>query len=103
MRITRFGRLSLCTLVLAATGCLVPLPRRAVVVVGPPPAEVVETIPAQPGPDYVWIRGHYRWDGAQYVWMPGHWAQPPAGYVEWVPGHWVRREGGWFWIEGHWR
>jgi hypothetical protein len=31
----------------------------------PPPAEVVETPPPRPGPgpEWVWIKGHHRWDG----------------------------------------
>src|SRR3974377_2002332 len=99
MRVTRFVRLSLCSVVLAALGCASPPPRpRAVFVVAAPPADVVEVVSAQPGPEYVWVGGHYRWDDGRYIWMSGHWVQAPAGYREWVPGHWARREGGWFWI-----
>jgi hypothetical protein len=70
---------------------------------GPPP-EVVEVVPPQPGPNFVWVRGHYRWDrdAAAYVWVPGHWSEPPQGYRVWVPGHWDQRPNGWFWVEGHW-
>jgi hypothetical protein len=61
-------------------------------------------VPPQPGPNFVWVRGHYRWDRAvaAYVWVPGHWAEPPQGYRVWVPGHWDQRPDGWFWVEGHW-
>jgi len=61
-------------------------------------------VPAQPSPDHVWIRGHYRWDGVanNYVWVPGRWQVHPAGYHRWVPGHWYARRGGWYWAEGHW-
>ncbi len=78
---------------------------RVVYVSAAPPAEIVEAVPAQPSPDHVWIRGHYRWDAnhAAYIWLPGHWQVHPAGYVRWVPGHWQQADGRWYWVEGHWR
>lgn len=33
--------------------------------------------PAQPGPNYVWV--------------PGHWKRGPRGRRVWVAGHWKRR------------
>jgi len=70
----------------------------------PPPAPVYERAPYAPGPGYVWLGGHYRWDGYRYVWVPGHYVRPPYGYSSWVPGHWVNRpNGAWVWIPGHWR
>ena len=33
-----------------------------------PPAAIVETRPAAPGPGYVWIGGVHRWNGTAYVW-----------------------------------
>ena len=89
----------------AAMVACAPPPHRAVYGVrAAPPAEVVETVPPAPGPEYVWIPGHYRWDeGARgYIWVAGHWVVPPQGYRAWVPGHWVERDGGWVWVEGHW-
>jgi len=104
MMVTRLARLSLCGVALAAMGCVAPPPRpHAVYVVAAPPADVVEVVPAQPGPEFIWIGGHYRWDGGRYLWMTGHWAKAPEGYREWVAGHWVRREGGFLWVEGRWR
>jgi len=102
MAILRNVRLAAGALFLAATACA-PAHPRVVYVVREPPPEVVETIPPSPGPQYVWVRGHYRWEGSAYVWVPGHWQVPPQGYTEWVSGHWERREGGWAWVEGHWR
>jgi len=97
-----FVRTALIGTALIASACMEP--HRVMFVYRAPPAEVVETIPPSPGADYVWVRGHYRWDGAGYVWIRGHWQQAPAGYREWVPGHWVqRRDGAWFWVDGHWR
>lgn len=67
----------------------------------PPPQ--VEVVPAQPGPGYVWVGGHWAWRRGGYVWVPGYWAVPAQpGYV-WAPGHWAARPGGYVWVEGHWR
>lgn len=72
------------------------------VVARPPPPEVVEESGAAPGTEYVWIRGHWLYNGDGWIWRRGHWEARRAGY-QWVPGHWLRRDGGWMWIEGHWR
>ncbi len=91
-------------LLFAAAGCAVYEP--AMVATPPPlPAPRVEVMPAQPGPAYVWVAGHWAWRGPRrgYVWVPGYWAVPHApGYV-WEPGYWAPRPGGYVWIEGHWR
>ena len=69
-----------------------------------PPAPIVEARIVQPGPGYVWLPGHYFWNGFEYVWRPGVWVRPPRGRAVWAPGHWVN-EGrrGYFWVEGRWR
>ncbi|HVY49791.1 MAG TPA: YXWGXW repeat-containing protein [Minicystis sp.] len=89
----------LCVVVMAAplfAGC-----SGDVVVRTPPPAERVEVVPrARPG--FVWVRGHWRWNGHEYVWVAGHWDTVRAGHV-WVEGHWDKRPGGWVWVEGYWR
>lgn len=69
-----------------------------------PPAAIVETRVARPGPRHIWIAGYHRWDGHAYVWVSGRWVLPPAGRRAWVAGHWVHhRRSGWYWVEGHWR
>jgi hypothetical protein len=73
-----------------------------VVKVGPP-AAVVETRVAAPGPDYVWIKGYHRWDGNAYVWVPGEWRQPPRPHARWVDHRWEHRKDGYVFVEGHWR
>lgn len=85
-------------LALVTSGCV----ERQVVVVREPPPDPGETVTTSPGADYVWIRGHWRWNGAEYVWVRGHWAVRRPGMV-WVPGHWARRADAWVWIEGHWQ
>ncbi len=66
-----------------------------------PPKETEEVITTAPGPNYSWIKGHWRWDG-RWVWVPGHWAGRPHPNATWVSGHWVNRPHGWVWIRGHW-
>jgi hypothetical protein len=68
-----------------------------------PPAAVVETRGAAPGPGYVWIGGYQRWDGNAYVWVPGRWETPPRAGARWVAHRWVHRGGGYVFVEGHWR
>jgi WXXGXW repeat (2 copies) len=70
----------------------------------PMPAARTEVQTAQPGPNYVWIPGHYEWRTSErtYVWVPGSWAVQPAGYI-WVPGRWETRPEGSVWVQGHWQ
>ncbi|MGO4886051.1 MAG: YXWGXW repeat-containing protein [Bryobacteraceae bacterium] len=74
-----------------------------VVVKVAPPAAVVETRPAAPGPGYVWIDGYQNWNGSAYVWVPGRWEMPPRPHARWVAHRWVHRHGGYVMVEGHWR
>jgi hypothetical protein len=70
---------------------------------GPPPVRE-EVIIRQPGPDYVWIRGHYVYGrGGGYDWVPGRWVRPEGRRSRWVDGHWAHDRHGWYYIEGHWR
>jgi hypothetical protein len=69
-----------------------------------PPAPIVETRPAMPGPGYAWVPGYYRWNGNRYVWVHGHYSHAPRPNDSWVPGHWTQGpHGRWHWREGHWR
>jgi hypothetical protein len=68
-----------------------------------PPAERVEVISNAPGPDYVWVKGHWGWRRDDYEWIAGHWAVPERGFREWVPGRWEHDRSGWFYVEGRWR
>ena len=94
-------------LVLPAVGCVVlPPPGEGVVWVrvGPPPRrEEVIVERERPGPEFVWINGYYRWDGAVYAWVPGRWERPPRARAVWVTGRWYHERRGWYWVEGHWR
>ena len=37
-----------------------------------------EVAPPRPGPEYVWVPGHWAWRGRDlgYVWLPGRWVLP---------------------------
>jgi hypothetical protein len=73
-----------------------------IVAPGPPPALVYEPVP--PGrPGWVWVRGHWAWNGARWFWVRGYWARAPRYRAVWVPGYWAHRARGWVWIEGYWR
>jgi hypothetical protein len=38
----------------------------------PHPAPVYEATPG-PRPGWVWIAGHWQWNGRRQVWIRGHW------------------------------
>ena len=89
----------------SAVACVAnPRPRTGVeYVVRQPPSERVEVIPAAPGRDYAWVKGHWGWRRDDYEWIPGHWAVPERGSREWVAGRWEHDRNGWFYVEGRWR
>ncbi|HEX6966606.1 MAG TPA: YXWGXW repeat-containing protein [Gemmatimonadaceae bacterium] len=68
----------------------------------PPPARV-EVVTRSPGHHYVWVEGHYRWDGRDYDWVPGHWERPPHGRHAYQQGYWAHDHRGWYYVEGRWR
>lgn len=95
--------LVLVTSSLAAAGCVMHATGGAVIAREPPPEREDAPGTGSPGAGYVWVRGHWHWNGVTYVWMPGQWLARPADAKGWVPGHWARADGGWVWFEGRWR
>ena len=81
-----------------------PLPDeiRPRVVVVAPPALRVETVVTRPGPEYVWARGYWDWDGDSWAWVPGTWAMAPVRSATWVPARYQRVSGGWEYVPAHW-
>jgi hypothetical protein len=67
--------------------------------VAPPPLRY-EYIPPPPG-SYVFVPGHWSWNGRSYVWYPGHYEKRRVGhyhvspYWVFVGGHWECRTPGW--------
>jgi hypothetical protein len=88
---------------LATTACVPDSASVGVTVSTPPPVARVEVIGTAPGPEYVWIGGHWRWQGTEYVWVDGRWDRGPNPRAKWVPGHWKQTKRGWVWKEGHWK
>jgi hypothetical protein len=68
----------------------------------PPPGRV-ETVPAPPNRDAVWVDGEWRWRRHKWGWQPGYWAVAPhdAKFSPWV---FVRGTDGRLWTAtGAWR
>jgi hypothetical protein len=95
----------LAALALSSQAVLFQAPANAQEVVIAPPPLRVEVVPAPPGPEYVWVHGHWWWNGRAWLWARGHyrlrphpeavwvegiWAPLPSGHYRWMPGHWQR-------------
>jgi hypothetical protein len=69
---------------LLLSGCVVAEPPGPPVVAAPPapPAPQVEVVPAPPAVGYVWVPGHWAWNGRGYLWVAGRYAVPAQpGFV----------------------
>lgn len=71
-----------------------------VIAPAPPPVEVIEEEPAS-RPNFVWVRGYYRWDGGRYAAVRGHWEPARPGY-HYVHPHWEQRGNQWHFHAGVW-
>ena len=114
--------------IVAATLLAACAPERVVVRETVVEKPVVRTMPApiredrgqQPGPDWNWVPGHWKWEGNNWAWIHGRWVQTavppmppviveqitvaPSQHHYWVPGHWVWNftAGAWAWVHGNW-
>ena len=95
--------LALVTGAALTAACPPPVPPGVAYVRIAPPPLVSEVMVTAPGPDFVWVRGYHRWDGATYVWVPGSWQRPPRQRAVWVDGRWRHHRNGWYWVEGRWK
>lgn len=66
----------------------------------PPPAPVVEVIPA-PRVGYVWVPGYYGWHGERHIWIKGRYVVERPGY-SWVADRWVADGPRWRLERGYW-
>lgn len=70
----------------------------------PPPALLAEARPPAPGPDAVWLPGHWAWNGRGWWWSPGFYARAVPPYTTFEPGAWEPTPRGTFhWRPGFWR
>jgi len=54
----------------------------------PPPSNVVvNAVPPQPGPAFVWVEGYWYPVSHHYKWHEGYWTRPPYEGAYWVPPH----------------
>jgi hypothetical protein len=87
----------------AALGAGVAVPSYADVVVvrtAPPPPRH-EVVPhARSG--YIWVAGHWDWNGRRNVWVRGKWERNRNGYV-YHPTVWEQRDGRWVMERGGWQ
>src|SRR5260370_26979224 len=86
-------RTTLFSSILLSSLLLVGIPANAQVSVGiligaPPEPRVVAVVPAQPGPEFVWIGGYWYPAGGHYRWHEGYLSRPPYEDARWVgPRH----------------
>lgn len=71
-----------------------------VAVATPPPAAPNEIRPAAPGPDYVWVRGHYELNQGVWSWTNGRWELPPQPGMVWVDSRFEPQTQRW--TPGYW-
>lgn len=71
----------------------------------PLPVVRQEVVVARPGPEFVWVRGHYDWVGGRegYAWIPGVWVRPPHARAVWVEPRYERRGRHHFFARGYWK
>lgn len=66
-----------------------------------PPQPLYEEMTPSPGYGYVWIDGHWDWDGYDWSWVRGRWVRERPGYVyvapyyDYVEGRYIYRSGYW--------
>jgi len=98
-------RLPLLAVLLLSSACVVRVvepvvPLGAEIVTVAPPGDQLEIVTVAPGPNHVWIKGHWAWRG-RWVWEAGFWEVVRPGH-RWVDGHWTAHRHGWAWVPGHW-
>lgn len=69
----------------------------------PPPMPEYDQ-PPLPGPDYIWVPGHWAWSDwvDDYYWVEGYWEQPPEPGLLWTPAWWGWDDGAYRFHGGYW-
>ena len=80
-----------------------PLPGLDVrITTGRPPAPRYERRVERPGPDHVWVKGFWNWDGGRWRWVNGRWDRPAVADGYWIPARYIRTTRGYIYEPGHW-
>ena len=69
--------------------------------IGPPPAPVVEVVPA-PRVGFAWVPGFWDWRHGRHHWVKGRYVRHRTGFV-YEPARWVDRGGRWYYTAPGWR
>lgn len=67
-----------------------------------PPPRFEPPPPPPPGAAFVWVPGHWHWNGDRYLWIRGHYIRRRPGWHHWRDGHWALINGAWRWVPGGW-
>jgi len=70
-----------------------------VVQLAPPPLRAERLPPPRRG--YVWVPGHWNWNGQRHVWVRGVWLAERRGY-RYAHPTWEERDGRWHMQRGRW-
>lgn len=77
-------------------------PQPTVQLVPAPPPLRSEHRSAAPAAHFLWVDGHWRWDGHRHQWEPGHWVEPRQGESH-VAARWVNENGTWVYHPSRWQ
>jgi hypothetical protein len=69
----------------------------------PEPPQSLEAGPPspQPGPDYFYIPGCWKWNTGSYAWRPGFWHPAQANWL-WTPSRYYYTPRGYLYLNGYW-
>jgi hypothetical protein len=65
---------------------------------GAPPPPRAYVVPAQPGPEFVWVEGYWYPQAGRYLWHDGYWSRPPYEGAYWVAPYHDRGR----YVAGYW-
>lgn len=60
------------------------------------------TVVVDPRAGYVWVEGHWSWNGYDWTWSDGYWARTRSGY-NYVQGTWQTHGNYRRWVAGRWQ
>ena len=85
-----------------SSGCLVG--RHGHVAFLAPPELLVAgaiAVAAASRPGYLWVDGHWDWEGDRWQWSEGYWIAEQPGFI-WIQGGWFESGGHHYYRPGRW-